>query len=313
MLTIPAPGEEADFDFIEGLQFSEKHGVIVTGRHVDPALPDVAALPKIRFDRASDPWFYLHAESTTDSYVDVALIQTYLFRYDRGAFWTARETTNYFRLENTRFTRWLLNPILNARAVYKMMKAIDAADLAIIQDLMVPVKTSTAFVDYLAEELGIWPLWLCPVRKVAQNGSICAWPFYEDSGDMTINFGVWGAFPEMPWSYADVRRVNRRMEEKLRELHGMKVPYAAQHYTAAEFWSLYDLEESKRLRAKWHAECLPNMYDKVGRNQVEEDEADAKAVDDEQARRFKKFARFWPFKGLWPLIGLYQAYHAAFR
>lgn len=297
--------EKPEFDFIEGLQFSEKAGVIITGRHVDPSSATVAALPKVRFDRATDPWFYLHAQNTSHSYVDVAPIYTYLFRHDRGAFWSGQNTLDYFKVSNTRLTRWIFNPVVNARAVYKAMRAVNSAEQVIVQDLLIPVETSSAFADYLVDELRIWPLWLCPVAKKAEKEKVSSWPFYEDCGNMTINFGVWGSFPEMPQSYADIRKVNRRMEDKLRETHGMKVPYAANHYTAEEFWDLYGLEEHERLRKKWYAEALPNMYDKVGRNQAEEDAADAEE-EDEDTSWLSTLGRFWPFKHLWPLPGLYQ-------
>lgn len=305
--------ESPGFDFIEGLQFNKQAGVIITGRHVDPCSPTVATLPKVRFDRARDTWFYLHAQSTAHLHEDVAPITTYLFRYDRGAFWTGQKTFDYFGIPNTSFTRWLLDPVLNTRAVYKAMRSVNAAETAIVQDLLIPVETSAAFADYIMEELVIWPLWLCPIRKKNERGRIPSWPFYKDSGNMTINFGVWGEYPTMPKSYADVRKVNRRMEDKLRELRGMKVPYAANHYTAEEFWDLYDLEEHERLRKEWYAEGLPNMFDKVGRNQSEEDEADAGVEDeDESGRMLNLFTRYWPFKDLWPMIGLYQSFHALF-
>lgn len=303
--------KKPDFDFIEGVQYSEKEGVIIKGRHVDSSSAAVKALPSVRFDRAMDPWFYLHAQKTKHLHVDVAPIFTYLFRYDRGAFWTGQRTFDYFSLPNTRLTRCLLNPVLNARAMYKAMKAVDAAESAIVQDLMVPAETSVAFADYVVDELRIWPLWLCPVRKQDESGRVWAHPFYEDTGDMTINFGIWGEYLEMPQSFAHARKINHRMEGKLRETHGMKVPYAANHYTKEEFWDLYDLEESNRLRKKWYAEALPNMYDKVGRNHKEEDEADA-AGPEEQGWAMAILERVWPFKDLWPLIGLYQSYYSLF-
>lgn len=47
------------------------------------------------FDKASDPWLYLHAEGilnrikdTEKSYKESIPIKTYFFRYDRGVFWS---------------------------------------------------------------------------------------------------------------------------------------------------------------------------------------------------------------------------------
>jgi delta24-sterol reductase len=154
------------------------------------------------------------------------------------------------------------------------MLATDSADAAIVQDLLLPLDTSEAFVEYIDKELNIWPLWICPVRKKSNAKEVPGWPFHrteddsatkDEKGDLTLNFGVWGPTDPTP---AVVRKTNRDLKEKLRELRGMKVPYA-------EFWDLYDRQKYNALRTKWHAEALPNMYDKVRRkHQVKEIEDD---------------------------------------
>ncbi|KAF2820006.1 hypothetical protein CC86DRAFT_449631 [Ophiobolus disseminans] len=215
-----------EFDFIEALQYSmEKASVTV--QHVKLQ----------RFDRASDPWFYMHAKESKNGSCELIPTQSYLFRHDRGAFWSGEVFLKYYRLPNTRFVRWLLNPVMTARAIYKAMLATDSADGAIVQDLLLPCETSEAFVEYVATELEIWPLWICPIRKKAAAEK------------------------------QSVRKTNRNLEQKLRELRGMKVPYAANFYTEDEFWDLYDRQRYSDLQRKWHAEALPTMYDKVRRIQ----------------------------------------------
>jgi delta24-sterol reductase len=120
--------------------------------------------------------------------------------------------------------------------------ATNSADAAIVQDLLLPLETSEDFVDYVAKELNIWPLWICPIRKRESGNDMVGWPFYKSEnkttdvqrarnnfplsskGELLLNFGVWGPTDPSP---AAVRKTNRDLEQKLGELRGMKVPYAA--------------------------------------------------------------------------------------
>lgn len=306
--------DEEKYDFVEGFMYSRDSGVIVTGRHVNPTSATVAELPRVRFDRAQDPWFYLHAKETPNLHADLAPIQTYLFRHDRGAFWSGESVLNYWRVPHNRFTRWLFNPMMTARAIYKAMLAADSGDSAIVQDLLVPVDTCEDFFNYVADELEIWPLWLCPVRKRAEDKdrNVVAHPFYKDTGDMTINFGVWGPLPVEEMNNKSIRRINRRMEEKLVEVRGLKVPYAANHYTESEFWNLcYDRNEYERLRKKWRAEALPSIYDKVARHHNESEDDDG--IGHDWPLWLKILFNIWPFANLWPLGGLFQMYVVLFK
>jgi delta24-sterol reductase len=316
--------EHADFDFIEGLQFSQVEGIIITGKHVSSAAPNIKGMPRQRFDRAIDPWFYMHAKETPETYTEVVPIQSYLFRHDRGAFWSGDVFLNYYGLPNTRFIRWLLNPLMTARAIYKAMLATDSADGAIVQDLLLPLDTSEAFVRYIDEELGIWPLWICPIRKTDDDAKVLGWPFYKakditapakaclssktegsrSRGELMLNFGVWGPTDPTP---TVVRKTNRDLEQKLRELRGMKVPYAANFYTEDEFWDLYDRQKYDQLRAAWHAGGLPNMYDKVCRKQVQS------AEDGGNTKHTQGKTWLEAVLQIWPLGGLYQTFHVLFR
>lgn len=199
------------------------------------------------------------------------------------------------------------------------MLAVDSADGAIIQDLLLPVETSEEFAQYVAQDLKIWPIWICPIRKKAGEGDIVGWPFYntvehtrgsgkkvpsKGKGALIFNFGVWGPTDPTP---SAVYKTNRALEQKLRDMRGMKVPYAANFYTEEEFWNLYDKREYDRLRKKWHAEALPSMYDKVQRRQDQKETGDRKV-------RTETAALTWTetIFSIWPLTGLYQTFHALF-
>ncbi|KAF2034420.1 FAD-binding domain-containing protein [Setomelanomma holmii] len=323
-LTKLCDDDNTSFDFIEALQYGMTKGVIVTGTHVSSKSGATENLPISRFDRAHDPWFYMHARETSASHTELVPTQSYLFRHDRGAFWSGEVFFKYYGLPNNRFVRWLLNPLLTARAIYKAMLATDSADGAVIQDLLLPLETSGAFVEYVNEVLNIWPIWICPIRKHPDAANILGWPFYKAAnatagtsrsnsrrdgsastkGELILNFGVWGPTDPTPTA---IQKTNRDLEQKLRELRGMKVPYAANFYTEEEFWALYDRDAYEKLRKKWHAEALPSMYDKVRRKQ-----ADTSGGDD-STKRPQKLTWKEAILQIWPLGGLYQTFHVLFR
>ncbi|OAL57034.1 FAD-binding domain-containing protein [Pyrenochaeta sp. DS3sAY3a] len=282
--------EDADFDFIEGILYSEDEGVIILGRQVHPTAATTRHLLRQRFDRATDPWFYMHARDKANAHPEIVPTFSYLFRHDRGAFWSGAVFLKYYALPNNRFTRWLFNPIMTARAIYKAMLAVDSADGAIIQDLLLPAETSDEFAQYVAQDLKIWPIWICPIRKKAGEGDIKV--SSRGKGALIFNFGVWG--PTDPTPNA-VYKTNRALEQKLRDLRGMKVPYAANFYTEDE------------LRKKWHAEALPSMYDKVRRKQDQREAGDGKVSAETAALTWTE-----TIFSIWPLTGLYQMFHALF-
>ncbi|KAF2114995.1 24-dehydrocholesterol reductase-like protein precursor [Lophiotrema nucula] len=283
---------QGGFDFIEGIQFSTTHGVVTTGR-----LAASASKPNTRvqrFDRGKDPWFYQHARGITadsgaNTHVELVPTTSYLFRHDRGAFWSGDTFFSTFAIPNNAFFRWFFNPALTTRAVYKNMHANGGPETNIVQDLIIPKATAEEFANYVIDELGIWPLWVCPIGGKDQLRK----HKLSKKEDLFINFGVWGTGPDSP---PEFRRVNRRMESVLNRLRGMKVLYAYSFYTEDEFWSIYDKQRYLDARKKYHAEALPDIYEKVRRR---ESPAPVEEKDKPLGQRvLERLFKIWPFGGL---------------
>lgn len=80
--------QQAAYDYIDGIMFSKQNGVIMLGQ-----LSDDKVGPVVRFTRAHDEWFYLHAEKISAlarEYSESIPLTDYLFRYDRGGFWVGK-------------------------------------------------------------------------------------------------------------------------------------------------------------------------------------------------------------------------------
>jgi delta24-sterol reductase len=138
------------------------------------------------------------------------------------------------------------------------------------------VQKAEEFLDFVNEELGIYPLWLCPLKigrdvnfqRVGKEG-------LGEERELAINVGVWGPGPE---DFGEFVAENRRLERRLSELGGRKWLYAHTYYTQNEFWQLYDREQYDGLRRKYCAESLPNVYNKVKRTEVEFPRRDLRAT-----------------------------------
>jgi hypothetical protein len=80
---------KSDVDFVEALQYPSGLMAVMAGTLVDSALDDG---PIFHPDNSSEQWFYEYIESACkrkQQHVNIP-IKSFLFRYDRGAFWMAR-------------------------------------------------------------------------------------------------------------------------------------------------------------------------------------------------------------------------------
>lgn len=258
-------------DYVDGILYSKNHGVVITGQMTDEK---PSAAPIQTFSRARDPWFYLHVESrtradaTAEEYVPLA---EYLFRYDRAGFWVARAGWRYFKfVPFNAATRWFLDDFIHTRMLYRALHGSGESARFIVQDVVMPFATTEKLVDYTAQELGIWPLWLCPLKRRAPptfHPYTTTPGLSEDKGkeedEMMLNVGVWGWGPA---KHEEFVTANRALEAKVRELGGMKWLYAHTYYDEPEFWDVYGGREwYDTLRKKYKADeaGLPSVYDKV--------------------------------------------------
>ncbi|KAF2132308.1 FAD binding domain-containing protein [Dothidotthia symphoricarpi CBS 119687] len=256
-------------DYVDGVLFSKNSGVIVAGRLVDTnACPTI---PIRRFSRPWDEWFWIYAKSLTrkaTSTTELVPITDYLFRYDRGAFWMGWYAYTHFMVPFTWFTRFLLDYFMHTRIMYHALHASGYTDRYIIQDIAFPAGNAEAFVEYVDHAFGIYPLWLCPLRKDGR-ASMGHAQFYSGAvggkqdgvyeGEY-INVGVWGPYPSSEVEYV---RANRDLEAKMRELGGLKWLYSRVFYTEDEWWQDYDKPRYDDLRRKFNATSLPTIWDKV--------------------------------------------------
>lgn len=242
------------YDYIDGIMFAPDRGVIMVGNLSDEVVGSVQ-----RFSRAGDPWFYLHAENVSvrgGTVTESIPLVDYLFRYDRGGFWVGRLAFERFGVAFTALNRWLFDKYLHTRKLYEGLQASGASQQYIVQDLALPRDTAVQFMEFVDKELRIYPLWLCPLLPDSKS------PFQSNNQatPMVVNVGVWGSRFD---DYDAFVAANRLIEKKVRQLDGRKWYYAHSYYTEKEFWSMYDKAWYDKLRSRYHATNLPDIYEKV--------------------------------------------------
>lgn len=297
-------------EYLDGIVFARDHIAICAGRLAN--LPDTnQSYPIQRFTRPHDPWFYLHAQRCTQDrsatpIVEHVPLEDYLFRYDRGAFWTGRYAYSYFITPFNRITRYLLDYFMHTRVMYHALHASGLSHQFLIQDVAVPYDATDEFVNWLDEgdHFNAYPIWLCPLRLKERHGGLMVGRSSSDielkeqqdekgEDEFLMNFGLWAPSPYRRKSPEFVAQ-NRQLENKVAALGGRKWLYAHAYYTEEEFWSIYDKKQYDHLRARYHATYLPDVYEKVRVNL-------APVAD----------GSWWSaFKEVWPIRGVYGVFRA---
>ncbi len=129
----------------------------------------------------------------------------------------------------------------------------------VIQDVEVPVDRLPEFLEWFDAEVGMRPVWLCPL--VAQRD----WPTYPlETGATYVNVGFWGTVHVGPEA-VDAPR-NRAIEAKVHELGGHKSLYSEAFYDRETFDQLYDVPHLTEVKARYDPDDrLTTLYDKAVR------------------------------------------------
>lgn len=174
-----------------------------------------------------------------EAVVEYIPLGEYLFRYNRGGFWVGRLGYKYFgnSIPSTRYTRWLLDDYSHTRTLYHALHTSGIASRFVVQDLALPYDKADAFVEWADRALGIWPLWLDPLRggcRLPTVHPVTVADLEERKWDKTMpssppisqpmfNVGVWGWVPPNRDTFV---AKNRALEAKVAKLGGRKWLYA---------------------------------------------------------------------------------------
>jgi FAD/FMN-containing dehydrogenase len=254
-------------DFLDGVVFSPDELYLTLARFVDeaPATSDYTGMD-------------IYYRSVQSRAIDHLTTHDYLWRWDTDWFWCS----GAFGLQRPGLRRFW--PRRYRRSdVYRRLVAFDrryqlTARLdrfrgrlpseAVIQDIEVPVDRVADFLDFFHREVGISPVWLCPLqlRRPANDGPTRTWPLYPLKPDVRyVNVGFWSTVP-LPRGRKD-GYYNRLIEAEVTRLDGHKSLYSTAFYSADEFWRLYNGPVYRDVKGRYDpAGRLLNLYDKCVRN-----------------------------------------------
>jgi len=261
MATVCAAGAYAGapVDFVDGTVFGPGEQYLTLGTFVDeaPAVSDYTGMA-------------VYYRSIQQREIDHLTVRDYLWRWDTDWFWCSEA----FGLQRP-WVRRLWPRRYRRSDVYRRLVALDRRyrlsasvarmrgrpEEAVIQDVEIPVERTAEFLDMFHREVGIAPVWLCPVRL----RSSAAWPLYPlEPDELYVNVGFWSSVP-MRSGQPDGFH-NRLIEDAVSALGGHKSLYSTVHYPAEEFWKRYNGAAYGALKGAYDpAGRLPDLYDKCVR------------------------------------------------
>lgn len=185
---------------------------------------------------------------------DLLTIHDYLWRWDTDWFWCS----GAFGAQDPRIRRWWPRRWRRSDVYMKLLgldRRYGIADRLdrragrpqrerVIQDVEVPVERLGEFLDWFDAEVGMRPVWLCPLVSTGSTSgdgstSGIGWPSYPlEPGKTYVNVGFWGTVHVGPDAPNAPR--NRAIEAKVSELDGHKSLYSDSFYDQETFDRLYD-------------------------------------------------------------------------
>ncbi|QDL37307.1 FAD-binding oxidoreductase [Rhodoferax sediminis] len=246
-----------DADFVDAVVFGEHEHVLSVGRFTREA--------PWRSDYSFEHIYYQSLRSRQQDYLST---QDYLWRWDTDWFWCSknfgaqhplvRRLLGRERLNSRTYTRWMR---LNARwqLTQRLARWRGRYRESVIQDVDIPLERAAEFLAFLQREIGILPIWVCPVRGEVTGRQF---PLYRlAAAPLYINFGFWDVI-ESPLSF-EPGHFNRLVEGEVMRLGGIKSLYSESFFTPGEFAQAYDLVEYERLKARYDPRGrAPHLYDK---------------------------------------------------
>ncbi|MFN0302015.1 MAG: FAD-dependent oxidoreductase [Burkholderiales bacterium] len=246
-----------DADFVDGVVFSPTEMYLNIGRFVDDA-----------------PYFsnytyeHIFYRSIREKPVDFMTAHDYLWRWDTDWFWCSKNVFAEVPLIRKLYGAKRLNSktytqIMRWNSQLGLTRGLDTLrrmhSESIIQDVDVPIECASEFFNFHFREIGIAPVWICPIGSRTASPGFDLYPM--EPRILYINFGFW-----------DVKRTkarhppghfNRLIEQRVMDLGGIKSLYSDSYFTRNEFSKAYGGDRYRLLKTKYDPEGrFGDLYEK---------------------------------------------------
>ncbi len=255
-------------DFLDGVVFSPTEQYLTIGTMVGelPAERSVS-------DYTGMAIYYRSIQTLKDDYLT---INDYLWRWDTDWFWCSRAFGAQLPSVRTLWPKSKLRSdvywkLIAVNRKYRIAEKLDALRRrppreSVVQDIEIPVDRLPEFLDFFHTEIGIEPIWLCPLK---QRDPDVRWPLYEfDPDELYVNVGFWSTVPLVNGEKPEDGKKNRLIEREVTKMGGRKSLYSTAFYNESEFWSIYGGQDYERVKGKYDPDGrFLGLYEKVVREQ----------------------------------------------
>ncbi|WP_299051641.1 FAD-binding oxidoreductase [uncultured Nocardioides sp.] len=252
-------------DAMDGVAFTPGELYLTLARWTDEPGPTS--------DYTGDRIFY---RSLQERATDRLTTHDYLWRWDTDWFWCS----GAFGLDDPRVRRlwprrWrrsdVYSRLVGLERRYGVVDRLDARAgrprrERVIQDVEVPVGRLADFLTWFDAEVGMRPVWLCPLRlRAGTAGDGRPWPTYPlEPGTTYVNVGFWGTVGV--GDGAEDGPLNRAIETRVHELGGHKSLYSEAYYDRETFDALYAGDHLAAVKRRHDPQDrLTSLYDKAVR------------------------------------------------
>jgi FAD/FMN-containing dehydrogenase len=252
--------DDEPVDFVDGVAFEPDRAYLTLGRW--------QAEPGPTSDYTGQQIFYRSIDARSN---DLLTVYDYLWRWDTDWFWCSQafgaQHPLVRRLWPRRYRRSdVYHRILGLENRYRIAARIDRRRgnpprERVVQDVEIPVERLAEFLRWFDAEVGMRPVWLCPLRLRGSE----QWPLYPLAPAKTyVNVGFWGTVPIAPGS--EDGDVNRRIEAAVAEHDGHKSLYSDVYYDRDTFDRLYNTHALDQVKQRYDpGNRLTGLYEKAVR------------------------------------------------
>jgi delta24-sterol reductase len=260
--------KRTDIEFLEALAFSQTHAVVMTGTYAKaPASEDAS----MHLSGMTGKWFYEEVKNCRSKTV-VMKTTDYLHRHSKGIFW---ELSYLLPFGNTTLFRWLFGWLTPPKiALTKRFQPKFTLEWYsgnhVVQDYLIPMDKLHECMDLCDDELGVYPIWLCPYVNKKHPADGLMHP-HGSNDKMYIDVGYYGLpSPKTNpiWLNCDMLSLCQKVESWMLKNQGFVMLYAFHGLDQTTIREMFCHTTYDKVRAKYDKEDVnmyPSILEKVGK------------------------------------------------
>ncbi|KAI0510159.1 hypothetical protein KFK09_010759 [Dendrobium nobile] len=265
----PTNGDQSKVpDFVEGMIYSPTEAVFMTGVYASKEEAKKKGNVINNYGWWFKPWFYQYAQRTLEKgeFIEYIPTREYYHRHTRSIYWEGKLILPF---GDQWWFRWLLGWMMPPKLSLLKITQIEAIrnyyhDRHVIQDILIPLYKVGDALEFLHQEMEVYPLWLCPHRlfKLPVKTMIFPEPGFElhhRQGDtsyaqMFSDIGVYYApGPVIRGEEFNGVEAVHRLEQWLIDNHGFQPQYSVSELNEKNFWRMFDGGLYEKCRLKYGA------------------------------------------------------------